>query len=323
MRPPFEITPHAASLLAEIERLLGRHEGAMASAPSPLLRRSSRIRTIQASLQIEGNTLSEDQVTALIEGKRVTAPERDLREVRNAIECYDAMSGWNPWSAKHFLIAHGIMMKGLVNRPGHWRTRGVGIAKGNVISHIAPPADRVSGLVGSLLDWAKRDTEVPVPIRAAVCHYELEFIHPFEDGNGRMGRLWHSLILVRYHELFTRIPVESVVRDRQADYYAVLGQCDKAGNSTAFIDFALEVTLAAFSGLEKQRTPRMGQEERLEMARRHFQRRMFSRKNYLDLFPSLSAPTASRDLQLAVRQGLLSREGDKALATYRFIPSKG
>jgi Fic family protein len=284
-----------------------------------MLRRSNRVRTIQGSLEIEGNTLSEEQVTALIEGKRVSAPARDLREVRNAIACYDAMASWSPWSKKHFLAAHKIMMEGLVDRPGHWRTRGVGIAKGDVISHVAPPADRVPGLIGTLLDWVKQDTPVPAPIRAAVCHYELEFIHPFHDGNGRMGRLWHSLILARYHPVFVQVPVESAIRDRQADYYRVLGQCDKAGKSTAFIDFALEVTLKALLDLTKHQSPKMGARERLDAAREHFQKQIFSRKDYIGRFPSLSPATASRDLQLAVQEGLVRRKGDKALSVYQFV----
>jgi Fic family protein len=222
-----------------------------------MLRRSLRVRTIQASLQIEGNTLTEEQVTAVLEGKRVAAPERDLREVRNAIACYEKLSKWTPSTAKHLLAAHKIMMAGLVEQPGAWRSQGVGIAKGNQIAHIAPPAARVPGLMGSLLTWVRTDADVPAPIRAAVCHYEMEFIHPFEDGNGRMGRLWHSLILQRHHPLFAQVPVESAIRDRQADYYAVLGQCDKAGHSTAFIEFALELTLEALKHVITPRQPRM------------------------------------------------------------------
>lgn len=318
MRPPFEITPRAASLLAEIERLIGRHEGALLAPPGPLLRRSMRVRTIHASLAIEGNTLTEEQVTAVLEGRRVVAPERDLREVKNAIACYEKMSGWNPSSSRHFLAAHKIMMNGLVERPGYWRTRGVGIAKGNVISHVAPPADRVPGLVGTLLEWVKKDSSVPPPIRAAVCHYEMEFIHPFQDGNGRMGRLWHSLILCGHHPLFAHVPVESAVRARQSDYYDVLGRCDKAGTSTDFVDFALEVTLEALAALTRTRQPTMTVEERLEAAREEFGARTFSRKDYLTRFASLSGATASRDLQRAVAGGLLEREGDRATARYRF-----
>ncbi len=317
MRPPFEITAKASRLLSEIERLLGRHEGAMTTPSSPLLRRSLRVRTIQASLAIEGNTLTEEQVTAVLEGKRVLAPERDLREVRNAVACYEKLTDWEPASTKHLLAAHKRMMDALIDRPGAWRRGGVGIAKGNVISHIAPPADRVPGLIGSLLEWLKKDTEVPLPIRAAVCHYELEFIHPFQDGNGRMGRLWHGLILFRHHPLFAQVPVESVVRDRQADYYTVLGRCDKAGHSTEFIEFALEVTLEALASIATMPVSKMSAPDRIETARAHFGTQTFSRKDYLARFPGLSPATASRDLQQAVAEGVLEREGDKATAKYR------
>lgn len=284
-----------------------------------MLRRSLKVRTIQASLQIEGNTLTEDQVTAVLEGKRVMAPARDLLEVRNAIACYDKLPQWSPGSARHLLAAHKIMMTGLVKTPGAWRSRGVGIAKGDVIAHVAPPADRVPGLMNDLLKWVRTDTEVPAPIRAAVCHYEMEFIHPFEDGNGRMGRLWHSLILHQHHPIFAHVPVESAIRDRQADYYNVLGQCDKAGNSTAFVEFALELTLEALKQVTDIHQPRMTSEARLAAAQQHFGRETFSRKDYLQRFPGLSQATASRDLRDAVANRLVAREGDKATARYRFV----
>jgi len=319
VRPPFEVTPRSARLLSEIERRVGRHEGALRAPVSPVLRRSLRVRTIQASLQIEGNTLTEEEVTAVLEGRRVSAPERDLREVRNAIVCYEKLPKWDPGSAKHLLAAHGVMMAGLVRQPGAWRAKGVGIAKGNQIAHIAPPPSRVPGLMDTLLKWVRTDTEVPAPIRAAVCHYEMEFIHPFEDGNGRMGRLWHSLILQRHHLLFAQVPVESVIRDRQADYYAVLGQCDKAGNSTAFVEFALELTLEALKHVVMPRQPRMASPLRIEAARHHFAKASFTRKDYLSHFPGLSPSTASRDLQEGVSNRLLQRQGDKATAKYRFL----
>jgi len=277
-----------------------------------------RVRSIQASLAIEGNTLGEDQVTAILEGKRVLAPERDLREVRNAIACYEKMGAWDPASPKHLLAAHRFMMTGLIDRPGFWRTRGVGIAKGNFISHVAPPAAGVPGLITDLLKWLKKDIAVPSPIRAAVCHYELEFIHPFQDGNGRMGRLWHSLILCRYHPVFAQVPVESAVRNRQAEYYAVLGSCDNAGASTEFIEFALEVTLEALTAVSTVPSSRMSASERMEAARLHFGAQAFTRRDYLSRMPGISAATASRDLQQAVASGLIAREGDKATAKYRF-----
>jgi Fic family protein len=187
-----------------------------------MLRRSLRVRTIQASLQIEGNTLTEEQVTAVLEGKRVAAPERDLREVRNAIACYEKLLRWHPGTAKHLLAAHKIMMTGLVKQPGAWRSQGVGIAKGNQIAHIAPPAARVPGLMESLLTWVRADADVPAPIRAAVCHYEMEFIHPFEDGNGRAGRLLMNLFLMRQG-----YPIAIILKSDRVKYYKALEKADK------------------------------------------------------------------------------------------------
>ncbi|MEO5714552.1 MAG: Fic family protein [Luteolibacter sp.] len=321
MRPPFEITPLAAALLAKIERHIGRYEGARVSSPNPMLRRSLRVRTIQASLAIEGNTLSEEQVTAVLEGKKVIAPERDLREVKNAITCYERMVEWNPSSQKHLLAAHKIMTEGLLNRPGAWRSSGVGIVKGKVISHIAPPADRVPGLVKSLFGWMQKEKAIPAPIKAAVCHYELEFIHPFADGNGRMGRLWHSLILSHHHPLFSQIPIESSIRNHQANYYDVLGRCDKLGNSTAFIEFSLELTLDALAAVTALPASTMTAAARMENARSHFATRPFSRKDYLAHFPGLSPATASRDLQQAIVALTLTREGNKATTRYWFKES--
>lgn len=318
MRAPFEVSPRSAALLAEIERLLGRHEGSLKAPASPVLRRSLRVRTIQASLQIEGNKLTEEQVTAVLGGKPVVAPERDLREVRNAIACYEKLPRWKPGSVKDMLAAHKLMMAGLVERPGAWRSKGVGISKGNQIAHVAPPAGRVPALMEDLLGWVGGDDETPLPIRAAVCHYELEFIHPFEDGNGRTGRLWHSLMLLHHHPLFAQVPVESFIRDRQSDYYAVLGQCDRAGKSTAFVEFALEQTLAALKMVTGLQQGRMSGEDRVKTAYQHFGKAPLSRKDYLALFPGLSPATASRDLQQAVAGKVWEREGDKATARYRF-----
>ena len=289
----------------------------MVDAFRPQLRRSHRVKTVHASVSIEGNPLTEHQVTAILDGKRVIAPKRDLREVTNAIACYEQFPHWNPSSTDDLLAAHNEMMSGLVERSGLWRQRGVGIAKGDQIAHVAPPANRVPALIGELLTWFEKDTEIPPPIGAAVVHYELEFIHPFEDGNGRMGRLWHSLILHHYHELLGQIPIESAIRDRQEDYYATLAYCDATGNSTRFVEFSLEVTLASLS----ENSPsgnRMSGGERMQVARKILGGIEFTRKDYLQQFPGLSPATASRDLRQAVADKILIREGDKATTRYRF-----
>jgi len=318
MKPPFTITPQILQLLATLERLLGRYEGMHHPAAAPQLRRSQRVKTIQASLQIEGNTLTEEQVTAILEGKRVIGPARDVLEVQNAITAYDALPKWQPSNPKHLLAAHKLLMKGLVPAPGQWRTQGVAIAKGNQIAHLPPPASRVPALMTELTSWLKSATDVPPAVAAAVFHYELEFIHPFADGNGRMGRLLHSLILSKYHPLFTLAPVESVVRDRQREYYEVLGRCDKAGNSTLFVQFALEATTAAVESiLQSLSKQTVTSSQRIQAALQAFGKQSFNRKDYRQLFPTLSTATASRDLASAMSDGSLRRTGEQSQARYQ------
>jgi Fic family protein len=242
--PPFTITPAVLTLVAEIAGEVGRL-GALAGQGSvPKLRRENRIKSIHASLAIENNTLTLEQVTAVIAGKRVLGKPSEIQEVKNAFAAYEAMAEWNPHSVKALLTAHRLLMSGLVDGAGRFRTRSVGIAQGERVVHLAPPADRVPGLMKDLLAWLKRTDTHPL-VASSVFHYELEFIHPFADGNGRMGRLWQTLILSQWNPLFAFLPVETVIRDRQADYYRVLGACDKAGNSTAFIEFLLAALLTA------------------------------------------------------------------------------
>jgi Fic family protein len=242
--PPYTITSAILSMVAEIAGEVGRLDVMAGSGSVPRLRRENRIRSIHASLAIENNTLSLDQVTAVLEGKRVLGPPREVQEVKNAFAAYEAMPSWNPSAAKDLLAAHRLMLQGLGDDAGKFRTRSVGIAQGKRIVHLAPPADRVPGLMKALFTWLKRTDAHPL-IAGCVFHYELEFIHPFADGNGRIGRLWQTLILSQWNPLFAFLPVETVIRDQQADYYAVLAACDKAGNSTAFIEFLLTALLTA------------------------------------------------------------------------------
>lgn len=247
--PPFTITPRILALVAEIAALTER-VSAQAKRLTPKLRRGNRIRTIQASLAIEQNTLTLEQVTALMDGKRVLGAPREIQEVRNAFAAYDALDRWEPAREADLLDAHGILMHGLVDRAGKYRTAGVGITQGQKVVHMAPPASRVSALMRDLQSWLVA-TEVHPLVASCVFHYEFEFIHPFHDGNGRMGRLWQTLILSRWNPLFAWLPVESVVRDRQSEYYAVLGRCDKAGDSTEFVEFLLGAILASLSELPR------------------------------------------------------------------------
>lgn len=318
MKPPFTITPLILNDIAKIERLIGRIEGLNQPKPQPFLRKSNRVRTVQGSLAIEGNTLSLEQVMALIEGKQVIGDKKDIKEVLNAIDVYDLLPEFKPFVMKDLLKAHKMMMSSLIKSSGKWRNTNVGIMKGDAVAHVAPQSDRVYHLMKDLFKFTK-NKGTHLLIRGCVFHYELEFIHPFEDGNGRIGRFWHSVLLYHYHPVFEFIPVESLIREHQKVYYAALEQSDKLGDSTPFIEFALSMiyqALAAF--LEELKPAPLTAESRLEIAKKHFGNSEFSRKDYLKLFKTLSTATASRDLKSGVEQKQLFKEGDKAKASYRF-----
>ncbi|MBS0206428.1 MAG: Fic family protein [Planctomycetes bacterium] len=319
MSPPFEISSLAIQLLADIERLLGRYEGLRHPRPAPQLRRSLRVKTVQGSVAIEGNSLAEDQITALIEGKRVVGPPREILEVKNVLAAYQHLTDWRPERRTDLLKAHGKLMAGLLDDAGQWRRGAVGVVQGPDVIHVAPPADRVPFLVQDILLFLQSDKQTHPIVKAAVMHYELEFIHPFEDGNGRIGRLWHTLVLSRYHPVFEYVPIESVIRDRQVEYYAVLGQCDRAGNSTLFIEFSLTATRDALAATLNQLAPApVTAADRLTTAQQHFGTQSFSRKDYLTLLQGLSTATASRDLKQAADEGRLQRTGDKSRTRYQF-----
>lgn len=320
MKPPFSLTPAILNLCTEISRLLGQQEGLRLNKPEPKLRKSNRIRTVQASLAIEGNTLELDQVTALLEGKRVAGPKREIIEVQNAIRAYDRIGSFKPYSAKSLCEAHAILMADLVPDAGKWRKTNVGIFQGKKIAHTAPQSKRVPELMEDLLTFIKTEEEIHPLILSAIFHYELEFIHPFSDGNGRIGRLWQTVLLSRYNAVFEFTPVESVVRDRQTEYYKALGLADKAGHATPFIEFSLSTILEALSELNASIRPQpLKTEDRLRLAGEQLGKSDFSRKDYLNLFKTISTATASRDLSFGVKNGLIEKAGEKALTRYRFI----
>lgn len=246
--PPYRITPSILRLIEQVGEAIGQIQAQDGIKTVPLLRRNNRVKTIQASLEIEGNTLDLDQVTALLAGKRVLGPPREIQEVQNAFKAYDGLPGWSSSSCDDLLEAHAFLMDGLVSESGRFRSGGVGIQRGNEMVHVAPPADRVPGLIADLLHWLKT-TEIHPLVASCVFHYEFEFIHPFQDGNGRLGRLWQTLVLSEWKVLFSMLPVESVVRDRQQEYYAALGASDQTADSTAFTEFMLLAVLDALQEL--------------------------------------------------------------------------
>ena len=238
-KPPFEITNQMIDYVAEIAELVGKLNGTNHLTANPTLRRSNRIRTIHGSLAIEQNTLSLEQVTAVLNGKRVLAPPKDIAEVKNAYEIYERLDELDPYSVDDLLTAHGIMTRDLVEESGMFRTRPVGVvdSEGHVL-HFGTLPQYVPDLVMELLEWAKT-SEVHMLIRSCVFHYELELIHPFADGNGRVGRLWHTLLLSKWNPVFAWLPVESIIHDRQQEYYDAINASNDAGESTPFIGFML------------------------------------------------------------------------------------
>lgn len=242
--PPFIVSTEAINSIAEISALLERHNIALEGEHGLKLRKANRIKTIHSSLAIEGNTLSEDEVRDIINGKQVIAPIRQIQEVRNAIRVYDLYSQLNPFSEKDLLKAHGVMMEALTDDAGRYRNSGVGVFGENRIVHLAPPPQRVPELMGDLFAWLKKSKD-HLLIRSCVFHYEFEFIHPFSDGNGRTGRLWQSLILGRLNPLFEHLPVENMVYANQQEYYNAISASTTEGQSGPFIDFMLKEILKA------------------------------------------------------------------------------
>ncbi len=244
-KPPFEITNQMIDYVVEIAELVGKLSAVSSLSTNPMLRRSNRIRTIHGSLAIEQNTLSLEQVTAVLNGKHVLAPPKDIAEVKNAYEIYERLDELDPYSVDDLLTAHGIMTRGLVEESGVFRTRPVGVvdSEGHVL-HFGTLPQYVPNLIMELLDWVKT-SEVHMLIRSCVFHYELELIHPFADGNGRVGRLWHTLLLSKWNPAFAWLPVESIIHDRQQEYYAVINASNDAGESTVFIEFMLSAIKAS------------------------------------------------------------------------------
>ncbi len=237
-KPPYTITTKIIDLISKISLNIGKLEASNISVNLPMLRKINQIKTITGTLQIEGNTLDEERITALLEGKRVLGTMSELAEANGAIALYKQIEMLNYKNEKDLLKSHKILMSELLKNAGSYRKSDVGVGGNSGVVHIAPPHLRVSELMGELFDWLKNSDEHPL-IKSSVFHYEFEFIHPFVDGNGRMGRFWQSLILQSWNSYFSIIPIESIVRDKQQEYYQALEVCGSEGESTAFIEFML------------------------------------------------------------------------------------
>jgi len=241
-KPPYTITSKILSLVAKISEKLGEMKSF--SKKSLMIRKNNRIKTLTGTLQIEGNTLNEKQITAFLDGKTILGTYKEIEEVKGAVELYDNLEKLEYKEEKDLLKAHKLLMQNLLNNAGIYRLSNVGIGGKNGVTHVAPPTDQVPKLMSELFEWLKTSDEHYL-IKSCIFHYEFEFIHPFIDGNGRIGRFWQSLILYHYKNIFSFIPIESLVRDRQKEYYSALEDSSSLGESTPFIEFMLETILLA------------------------------------------------------------------------------
>ncbi len=247
-KPPFTANENIINALAEISELVGKISVLHKEVLNPKLGRENRIKTIHSSLAIEQNTLSAEQVTAIIDGKRVLGPPKEIREVQNAYEVYELMLSLDPLSIDDLLNAHKLMMDGLVKESGCFRSGGVGIFDGQKLIHAAPPANYVPELISNLFEWY-RQSNLHILIKSCIFHYEFEFIHPFSDGNGRMGRMWHTLLLSKWNKLFAWLPIEDLIRKNQQKYYDALAEADRKADSACFVEMMMNIihlTLADF-----------------------------------------------------------------------------
>lgn len=314
MKPPYEITSEILKCITSISQKIGEVNAKYLVKQNPKLRKQNQIKTIHSSLRIEGNTLSEEQITAIIENKRVVGPEKDIKEVLNALDVYKELKNYKHYSEKDFLNAHKVLMAGLVEAPGKYRTKGVGIVKGSKVEHIAPPYENVKYLMGDLFKYLKDKSELTL-IKSCVFHYEMEFIHPFMDGNGRMGRLWQTIILMSEYPFFEFLPFETLISKNQNEYYNVLSISDKEGKSTKFIQFMLSILDQSLGELLENGTKKLNETERLELFLSTFTQ-TFTRKDYMKQYSEISTATASRDLKNGVENGLIEKIGDKKITQY-------
>lgn len=306
-------------LLTTIAEMIGTLEGVKLNRPDPTLRKSNRIRTIQSSLAIEGNSLTQDQVTALIDGKPVIGPSQDIIEVKNAIRIYRRIGKLNPLSLESLLNAHGILMDGLLPSKGRLRQEPIGVIRPGDIFHAAPPWQQVDPLMRTLFTYLTTSEDHWL-MKSSRFHFQLEYIHPFVDGNGRMGRLWQTRLLMEYHPIFEFLPVEDLVRKNQNEYYRELSVGDDTGNCTGFIELMLGLVGDSLDGLiTETRAVTLTAMDRLEIAMHAIGKTSFSRKNYQVIFKNISTATASRDLQQGVKMGLLAKSGDKRTTRYKIV----
>ncbi len=317
MKPPYEITNKILTLHGQISEALGRCKSLLLIKPEARLRKQNRIKTIHSSLAIEGNTLEIEHITALMENYRVLGPKKDILEVKNAIKAYENLPELNPYSINDFLKAHKLLMDGLIEKSGQFRSKQVGILKGSKVRHMAPGNLMVPGLMDDLFDYLKNDPDISLIIKSCVFHYEIEFIHPFEDGNGRIGRFWQTRILMEVNPIFEYIPVEEAIKKDQELYYKSLEESDNSGESTIFIEFMLGVINDSLQRTIAESKPgNVDYTKRTEYALSILDD-WFDRKEYLKINKGISTATASRDLRQLLNEGKIEAKGEGRMTRYR------
>lgn len=322
-QPPFTITNEILSLVVEIGELVGRISNSSALSSSPVLRRTNRIRSVYSSLAIEQNTLSLTQVTDVLNGKRVIAPPKDIAEVKNAYEIYEHLEALDPFAVDDLLKAHGIMVRGLADEAGTFRSGNVGVvdSRGQIL-HFGTLPQYIPDMVGNLLDWVK-SSDVPMLIKSCIFHYEFEVIHPFSDGNGRIGRLWHTLLLAKWQPVFAWLPVESIIHDRQAEYYEAINSSNQEADATPFVTYMLNAIksaiLEAISATESTSliSVKPVTEDRWGIVEKWLKKHKNIRNADLQNLLDVSTATASRLLREWTAEGKLIKERRGSYWTYR------
>lgn len=317
-KPPYDITSSILDLYGKINERLGQCKGLMLVRPEAQLRRKNRIKTIQSSLAIEGNTLEIEQVTAILNNQRVLAPAKDILEVQNANLAYELLPSLKSHSIDDFLRTHRVLLKDLVEEAGKFRSKDVGIMKGTEVKHVAPGSHMVPSLMKNIFDYLRKDNDPPV-IKSCVFHYEMEFIHPFQDGNGRMGRFWQTKILMEENRIFEFLPIEAAVKEKQKEYYQALTASDSQGKSTQFIEYMLSRILEVLDGvLNASATKGADYGKRVEFALAQLDG-WFDRKTYLEVCKNVSTATASRDLRQMIKDNIVEVSGRGRMTRYRKI----
>jgi Fic family protein len=318
MKPPYEITRNILALFGDISESLGVCKTLLLVKPEARLSRSNRAKAIHSSLAIEGNTLGIKHVTALMGSQSIVGPEKDILAAQNAIRAYELLGELQPYRIKDFLKAHHVLMNGLVDTAGRFRTTQVGIVNEKGVAHIAPGHDMVPGLMADLFGYLGRDDD-PEIIRSCVFHYETEFIHPFEDGNGRMGRYWQTRLLMNVNPIFEYVPVESAIRENQEGYCRALEMSDNTGSSTFFIEFMLKTINESLRDTISSSSAQSADYGKRTDHALSILTGWFGRKEYMNVCKGISTATASRDLKQMMVEDRIESAGSARMTMYRKV----